>query len=196
MNTEPNEMMVVDAKRHIEIYSEVVDEIVRGARQIKITDMQSAEMAVSYAAKAKSICKRIENTKKEITRQAREFTSEVNSFAKKFIEALETVEKIITDKIDVHKREEDQKREEEEALLNIVGTIPVAPYDDLTRIRAGNGSCLERTVWGYEVEEITDVPSKFLMVNDEAVKAAIKAGVRNIPGLKIDSEQKTYIRRG
>lgn len=48
--------------------------------------------------------------------------------------------------------------------------------------------------WTYEVVDSASVPRHLLMVNDAAVKAAIKAGERNVPGLRIFQETKIGIR--
>lgn len=42
-----------------------------------------------------------------------------------------------------------------------------------------------RNVWEFEIVDLTQVPVEYLIVNEAAVKAAIKEGVREIPGLNI-----------
>lgn len=42
-----------------------------------------------------------------------------------------------------------------------------------------------KKVWKFEVEDITKVSAEFLLIDQVKVNAAIRAGVRNIPGLKI-----------
>lgn len=48
-----------------------------------------------------------------------------------------------------------------------------------------------RMIWDFEIENIEKVPTEFLTINSAAVREAIKAGRREIPGLKIF--QKTSI---
>jgi hypothetical protein len=48
--------------------------------------------------------------------------------------------------------------------------------------------------WTYEVADTAMIPRHLLMVNDAAVKAAIKAGERNVPGLHIFQEMKIGVR--
>ena len=45
-----------------------------------------------------------------------------------------------------------------------------------------------KSKWVHEVADKTEVPLKFLMVDDKAVKAAIRDGVRDIPGIRIFDE--------
>lgn len=42
-----------------------------------------------------------------------------------------------------------------------------------------------RMVWAFEIKDIAQIPSEYLVLNEKAVREAIKAGVREIPGLKI-----------
>lgn len=42
-----------------------------------------------------------------------------------------------------------------------------------------------RTVWTFEVVDLSAVPADFLMLNEKAVRQAIKDGAREIAGLKI-----------
>lgn len=42
-----------------------------------------------------------------------------------------------------------------------------------------------RMIWTFEVQDIKQVPTEFLMVNDKAVREAIKNGIHEIAGLKI-----------
>lgn len=42
-----------------------------------------------------------------------------------------------------------------------------------------------RMVWAFDIKDIAQIPSEYLILNEKAVREAIKAGVREIPGLKI-----------
>lgn len=57
---------------------------------------------------------------------------------------------------------------------------------ELSRTRGDYGSVASlRTAWDYEVTDQTIVPSLFLMINDAAVKAHIKARMKDKPPLSI-----------
>ena len=73
--------------------------------------------------------------------------------------------------------------------------IVYAPAPELTRVRTANGSTSSlRDNWTYTVADISAVPAPFLMINDAAVRAAIKGGSRHIPGLTIRNVPKASIR--
>lgn len=66
---------------------------------------------------------------------------------------------------------------------------------DLSRSRGQFGSVASlRTTMEFTVEDVNSVPREFLMVNDAAIRAAIKAGRREIPGIKIFQKQQTVVR--
>ena len=66
---------------------------------------------------------------------------------------------------------------------------------ELTRTRSQAGSLTGlRDNWVYEPVDLSKVPAAYLTVNDAVVKAAIKTGVRDIPGLRIWNDAKAYVR--
>ena len=70
-----------------------------------------------------------------------------------------------------------------------------ASTPELTRTRSLHGAVAGlRETWTYEVEDIQKVPAAYLTVNDAVVKAAIKTGVRVIPGIRVFAETKAYVR--
>ena len=66
---------------------------------------------------------------------------------------------------------------------------------DLTRTRGLGGALTAlKDNWVYEVVDITRVPTALLQVNDAAVRALVKQGARDIPGLRIWNDSKAMIR--
>jgi len=66
---------------------------------------------------------------------------------------------------------------------------------ELTRTR-GVGGALAGLVdkWVAELVDITKVPATYLQLNESVVKAAIKSGVRDIPGIRIWNDAKAFVR--
>jgi len=66
---------------------------------------------------------------------------------------------------------------------------------ELTRTRGVGGALTAlKDNWVAELVDITKVPTAYLQLNDSVVKAAIKSGVRDIPGLRIFNDTKAMIR--
>lgn len=82
---------------------------------------------------------------------------------------------------------------EEQAVAAVQATE--ATTADLSRTRGAYGSTASlRTTTEFTIEDVNSVPREFLMVNDAAIRAAIKAGRREIPGVKIFQKQQTVVR--
>jgi len=66
---------------------------------------------------------------------------------------------------------------------------------ELTRTRGVGGALTAlKDNWVAELEDITKVPAAYLQLNDSVVKAAIKTGVRDIPGIRIWNDAKAFVR--
>ena len=51
-----------------------------------------------------------------------------------------------------------------------------------------------RTVWDYKVVDESLIPRQYLVVDDKKIRAAIKAGFRDIPGVKIFEDPNLVLR--
>lgn len=189
----------LQAIRILESYEVKIDQIINYARDFTVVSNWSAEEAISLGGEAKQLAKSIDGARKAITDPARKFVNKMNDVAKVFTEKLDQVESIIKGKVAAWKKaqEERQTREEEEAkaLSDSLG-IEVAAYVTTApkNIRGEGAMSYEQTVWRYEIEDESLIPREYLCIDDSKVKGVVKAGVRNIPGLKIFSEQKTIIK--
>jgi hypothetical protein len=66
---------------------------------------------------------------------------------------------------------------------------------ELTRTRGVGGALTAlKDNWVAELVDITKVPATYLQLNDSVVKAAIKSGVRDIPGIRIWNDAKAFVR--
>jgi len=66
---------------------------------------------------------------------------------------------------------------------------------ELTRTRGVGGALTAlKDNWVAELVDITKVPTAYLQLNDALVKAAIRSGVRDIPGIRIWNDAKAFVR--
>lgn len=185
-------------RNQIEKHSLRVEQLVQYARDYDVCSKWAAEEALTVATNARDLFKKIEAARKEIIEPARKFTNKVNDTAKIFTEKLQEVEQIIKSKIDNWKsqeRREKEAREEEARLLAASLNVEILPFVEETPkyIKTEGATSYEKTVWKFDVTDLKQVPLEFLMINDKLVEGCIRSGMREIPGLKIYSEQKTII---
>lgn len=65
--------------------------------------------------------------------------------------------------------------------------LPVAPKT----VRSSEGKATTVKTWKFEITDTTQVPREYLMVDEKKVRAAVKDGVRNIPGVNIFEDTDT-----
>lgn len=65
-----------------------------------------------------------------------------------------------------------------------VAVAPVIPEIPKT-VRTESGSAHQRMTWEFEIEDKSMVPPEYLMVDEKAIRQAVKAGIRQIPGVRI-----------
>jgi hypothetical protein len=76
----------------------------------------------------------------------------------------------------------------------LVPATVVTPDAPAKRHSGALGTATVTKRWTFEVENENEVPRAFLVVNEKAIRAAVKAGTRSIPGVRIF--QAANVRRG
>lgn len=75
-----------------------------------------------------------------------------------------------------------------------VAPAPVKSIARVVSLATGNKASASVN-WTHRVTDPDKVPRQYLMVNEAAIKAAVKGGTRTIPGVEIFEAAKTAIRR-
>ena len=60
----------------------------------------------------------------------------------------------------------------------------------------GAGSSIKHTTWKYEIENLEKIPIEYWEINHPLIVTLIAKGLRDIPGIRIYSEENTQFRRG
>jgi hypothetical protein len=192
-------------------------EKVRGMKSeveaLEVVDEKTAAEMTAKLGQAKTLRDSLETKRKEVIKDTDGFTRAVNSFVKgprDIIDAMLNVGKRRLGNhahlMELKRREEQRKieeaqRKEQERLDKIAKEKKVAPVVIETPviqpktgpIRTETGKSSTRYVWVGELEDITKVPAEHLLLNMKTINAAIGAGIRNIPGVKIYEKPITSI---
>ncbi len=190
---------VEDFKSQLIEYNDEVNQALVHSRSVIIDSAEAVEENLDLAGKMRKLSKRLEERRKEITAPAREFVSRVNSMVKGYTDKLEESVAQISQKIGQYNEAQLAAQEvdlELDALLaeatGIAPTMDVIPVH--SRARSAEASTYERTVIEVELEDLGKVPCEYLQLNDQLVKAAVKAGVQEIPGVKITIKKITTVK--
>lgn len=62
------------------------------------------------------------------------------------------------------------------------------------KINQSSETAVVRQIWTFRVTDISKVPAEFLLINEKAVREAIRSGVREISGISIFSESQVAIK--
>lgn len=187
------------------------------AEQLQVVDEDSQKRAIEMAGQAKGLFKRVEDMRKETVGPHNEFVKKVNGLCKTITDPLQRIEDRVKVKITQFAAKQEQKRREREAAERrereelqkkldaeaaASNTVPVKVADPVQpkaptqrAIHTAEGSAHQRKEWRFEVEDTSKVPTQYLIVDHAAIRKAVAAGVREIPGVRIYEETTTVIKR-
>lgn len=187
------------------------------AKALVIKDEESLRQATDILGWIATLKKQVEERRQFFTKPLNDQVRRINDFFKEMLRPLETADRILREKVLAYRQEQEKKRREEEARLRKMlekeqkrmereaakqglpapppipaPTASVAPQPKT--IEASLGAVSAKLVWDFEIEDETKIPREFLMVNEKAIRAAIKAGVRHIPGVRIFQREELAVR--
>lgn len=190
-----------------------INSLVETAESFNVTSVESRETAIEMATQAKQIYNTIEKKRTEFKKPALEFGQKLDALCKPLKTSLDSIQNVLKKKIKIHidaenkrKAEAERKRLEIEAALNPEAPpapeAPVGLSKDVIekKLSTSAGSASVKKVWKFKIttKNILDIPERYLMVNESAIKTAIEMGIREIPGISIyeDSDIRLTVKRG
>lgn len=197
-------------------YSQQISDMAEQAKAFDVSDDETEKGAIVMAGQAKKLLKAMDDKRKQIIAEPDEFVRGVNGIAKMFRDQLAEIETGLKKKVsdygwkkELERRAEGKRlKEEAEALQKKIDAeakkagveapppppAPVIKKETVTRTESGSSAHL-RTEWKMTgIVDFKAVPDEYKELNTKAVNAAIKAGTRNIPGLKIEEVPTTVLR--
>ena len=208
-------LSLVPAKRDIQQYSNQIDVLVDIADGHVVENDESAKMAVELVSQVKKLFGNIESARKHHVAAPNDYVKAVNSFAKTFTERLMNIERTLkakigsyTYQIEIRRREAEQlAREEAKKLQEKInqqaeekGIEPVQVQEPVMpktkeSIRSDSGSAHIRHKWKGEIVDPALLPfPEYWEPSQKKVDEAIKAGIREIPGVRIWEDIETVVR--
>jgi len=176
-------------------------ELIGLANAHMVIDQGQADEANEILTKINHGLKQIEAKRTSFTAPLNQSLKEINASFKKMVEPIKYAKDELTSRlmtwrrqeqarIDAERekavREEERRRKIQEAhaakghavkedITPVVKPIPFS-VNDTTKVQKR---------WTHEIEDEALVPREYLIVNGPAITAAVRAGVRDIPGVKI-----------
>jgi hypothetical protein len=69
-----------------------------------------------------------------------------------------------------------------------VNTEPVIAAPVVKKVSTTMGTVATQTIWKWELEDLSKVPNDYKIIDASKITKVVKAGLRNIPGIRIYSE--------
>lgn len=184
--------------QEVQIKSTIRD-MVAFARGLAVNTEASYNQITSMYRQAREWKKIIETKREQLVAPFRKQIAMINDKAKDLTDPLDAVIAMANVKSACYLRLlEETKKKEDEALRKVASIfdaedeIYIAPMQKNIR---GEGAVLvtkkEKT---FRVTDITKVPSKYLMVDEAAIKRDLKLGIAEIPGLEIHETTTTSLK--
>lgn len=209
-----NETLILRFKEDLAWVDDAITEMTAEAMALVVQDEATNITAVEMAGQSKRLWKRIEEIRKRATAEPNDFIKAVNGLAKSYQTQFSGIETGLKGKISQYQaRIELERRKQEELARKAAAELqakidaeakkagvesvkieaPVIPKQE-TVTRTADGSSYQVKTWVFEVEDEAKVPREYLMVDGKKLRDAVKAGVRQIPGVRIFEQTETRIR--
>lgn len=198
-------------------YDADIDKLMVIAEAHEVTDDESEKAAIEMVAQAKRLEKALDTKRKGVIEKPDGFVRGINGLCRGFRDRLITIEKGLKPKIGNHQyKKEIERRKREKAAEAAaeklrkqaakdakkagveappIDIVPVVEKKEtVTRTDSGASAHIRMSWKMTTVEDFTKVPDEYKELNMKQINAAIKAGIRNIPGLKIEEVADTVMR--
>ena len=140
----------------------------------------------------------IEKKRKEITQPLNASLKAANALFKELSSPLKEADSIIRDKILAFRRRREEQAAKKQERLEAKAEEAEEEGDEeraeeLTEkaesVTPKVGESVVAKRWTYKVVNITQVPRQYLILDSPTIREAIRAGVRDIPGIEIYQEE-------
>jgi len=203
------------ARAKFDSYPAEVNRIFADAEALVVDSDETNTFAVALGGEAKKMVKAVELRRKTVTERAEDYVKTIKGLEKSLTGPLERAEQILKGKIKAYKdrqelarREAEKKAREAQAELQkkldqeakekgvepVQVAAPVIPKAEKV-VRADTGTAAYTSKhWVCIVERPDDVPRQYCQPVQRLLNDAVKMGIREIPGCKIDEQEDVRFR--
>lgn len=179
------------------------------AELFTVSTQEDALQASRMLVQLSGAVKEVEARRKFFTGPLREHIKRIEALFKPVVERLEKADMLLRQKLLDYQQEVSRRQAEERARLLSEATEAQAGGDTETALALATqaseldtvqrtthveeGSVQTRKVWTFEVEDLGKVPMEYLSLDESKVRAAIRAGIREVPGLRIFQKEQLAV---
>ena len=199
-------LLVPEESQEVRELTQQVTNVEAAARELSVIDEVGLKQATDLLGWIAGAKKSLEEKRKMFAAPLNDHVKRINEFFKQRSTPLDNADSMLRGKVLGYRQEQARiRREEEERLRKLADKaqkqaekmavkegiaapppppIPFVPQQAKT-VEGGFGAVSAKLFWDFQITDETKVPREFLMVNEKAIRAAVRAGVRNINGVTI-----------
>ncbi len=177
----------------------VISDMVSFVGTLSVDNEMAYRKITSMYRQAREWKKIIDGTRKQLVEPHRRETAKINDKAKELIDPLDKVIDLANSKasgyqkmLEEVKRKEDAKMREAASLFESDEELYIPPMQ--VSIRGDGAATVTKVEKKFRVLDITKVPIKYLVVDEEAIKKDLQLGIFEIPGIEVYEEKTTTLR--
>lgn len=197
---EENPFLVpLDSEEYKMEIKNVISDMRLFTKNLVVNSEASYRKMTSIYAQAREWKKTIDAKRKSLTEPLRKQVAAINDKSKELTDPLDNVIDMANAKangylrmLEEMKRKEDEKLREAAALFDAADELYIPPMEKI--IRGDGAVTVTKAEKKFKVLDIAKVPTKYLVVDEDAIKKDLKLGIGDIPGLEIWEETTTQLR--
>lgn len=182
------------------IEKDFVQELAKEVIARDIENQNDFEFVSEIYSTMRNVINKVEIEAKALKKPHQDAIKKINFDQKVFLEPCMNLITLCNRKIDyyyrkleIEKQEEERKQLEAAKMLDLpVEQVYVAPVEK--KLYASNATACTKAEVKFDLVNINKVPSKYLMLDEAAIKRDIKMGIRQIEGLNIYETKKTSLK--
>jgi len=171
-----------------------IDQTFNSIQRLEVKDDESFSAITHFYAESKRWEKKLDAFRKELNRPHQEKINAHNDAVKKVLDSLRAIQELAKAKTVEYQAYLEQKKREAEDMAQIFGEDVCLPEGGDRSIRGEKAVAYTRTVRDFRIVDLSQVPLKYLTINEEEVKLAIKLGIIEISGLEIFENKVTQLK--
>jgi len=187
------------SQKEIQALEKEVSPLITEAGSYKIDSVEAVDNASLFLRKLKDAENNLEAKRVTFTAPLNQSLKAINDTFRQLRTPIEQARMVLTNAILAWKRAENERLAKEEARRRAIqeshaekGHEVSAPVV-LERPEAKIGNTQTVKVWTFGIVDIAQIPDAYKLVNETAVRQAIREGVREIPGVRIFQEERLSI---
>lgn len=192
------------ATQKLDRYEGSVQSYQRALANVHVKDDDSLLAAGEFVKGIREEIKSIEAERVELTKPLNDHVKMINDKARKLKDPLQNIIYAVNqqmqkyqDRVRLRKKRLEERKakklEEQGKPAEAAGRRAVAERTQNT-VKGSRVQAIQTKRWTYKVTDYSKISRRYLCLDEKAIRAAIRAGVREIEGLEIYQEHKTTVR--